>query len=221
MRNFTASLGICSIIFAGSFIFSSCSTSNGSEQTDLTVATSQSDGNEVVDAIMSRRSIRKYKDTPVEREKLQQIVACGINAPSGMNKQPWHVRVVDNPEYINGITELFVKQNPDMANQNGFKNMFRNAPAVIFVASPIDGSGQLYCGMLGENMMLAAQSLGLGTCCLGGPISFMKNTEEALPYLKQLQIPTDYSLLYAIAVGYPDEAPESKPRDDKKVMFID
>lgn len=220
MKNFIVSIGICSAIVAGSFIYSGCS-ANNSEQSQESTVSEATATNSVIDAIMARRSIRKYKDTPVEREKLQQIVECGVNAPSGMNHQPWQVRVVDNPEYINGITEVFAKQNPDMANQEGFKNMFRNAPAVIFIASPIDGSGQLDCGLLGENIILAAHSLGLGTCCLGGPIAFMKNNEEALPYLQRLDLPTDYSLLYAIAVGYPDESPEAKPRDMGKVKFID
>ena len=219
MRNIFIALGICSLISAGSFIFSSCATNNN--DSGEIKATAQTCADDLIDNIMSRRSIRKYKDMPVEREKLEKITLCGINAPNGMNRQPWQIRVVDNPEYINGITEVYVKQNPGMADQDGFKNMFRNAPAVIFVASPIDGSGQLDCGMLAENMMLAAQAMGLGTCCLGGPISFMKNNDEALPYLKQLQIPTDYSLAYAIAVGYPDESPEAKPRDEGKIMFID
>ena len=178
-------------------------------------------GNAVVEAIMSRRSIRKYKDQPVEREKLETIVNCGINAPSGMNRQPWQVRVVDNADYINGITEVFKKANPKAAEEPGFKNMFRNAPAVIFIASPKDGSGQLDCGLLGENMVLAAQSLGLGTCCLGGPIAFMTGNQEAASYLERLQLPEDYVLLYAIAVGYPDESPAAKPRDAEKVKFVE
>lgn len=180
-----------------------------------------SEKNIVVETIMARRSIRKYKDQPVEREKLQQIVECGINAPSGMNKQPWQVRVVDNAEYINGITEAFKQANPKMAEDPNFKNMFRNAPAVIFIASPKDGSGQLDCGLLGENIILAAQSLSLGTCCLGGPIAFMKKDASAKPYVEKLNISADYELLYAIAVGYPDEAPDAKPRDAEKVQFID
>lgn len=175
----------------------------------------------VIKTIMERRSIRKYKDQPVEREKLQQVVECGINAPSGMNKQPWQVRVVDSADYINGLTELFKKANPKMAEDPGFKNMFRNAPAVIFIASPKDGSGQLDCGLLGENMILAAQSMGLGTCCLGGPIRFMKDDASAKPYLDKLNIPEDYELLYAIAIGYPDEAPDAKPRDAAKVQFVE
>ena len=181
----------------------------------------QEEKNQVIETIMARRSVRKYKDQPVEREKLQQIVTCGINAPSGMNLQPWEVRVVDNADYINGITELFKAANPKQAEDPNFKNMFRNAPAVIFIASPADGSGQLDCGLLGENIILAAQSLGLGTCCLGGPVGFMKNNADAAPYVERLKLPEDYQLLYAIAVGYPDKTPDAKPRKAEKVLFVE
>lgn len=177
--------------------------------------------NTVIETIMARRSVRKYKDTPVERCKLRRIVECGINAPSGMNKQPWQVRVVDSADYIDGLTAVFRKANPRMAADASFKNMFRNAPAVIFIASPSDGSGQIDCGLLGENIILAAQSMGLGTCCLGGPIAFMKTNAEAVPYVECLNLPEGYTLLYAIAVGYPDERPEAKPRDAGKVQFVE
>ena len=54
--------------------------------------------NQVIETIMSRRSIRKYKAEPVDRQTMQKILECGINAPNGMNRQSWEVRVVDNPE---------------------------------------------------------------------------------------------------------------------------
>jgi nitroreductase len=177
--------------------------------------------NPVIETIMARRSVRQYTAQPVEREKLQQIADCGINAPSGMNKQPWEVRIVDSAAYIDSLTVAFKAENPKMAEDPGFKNMFRNAPAVIFIASPSDGSGQIDCGLLGENMILAAQSLGLGTCCLGGPIHFMKTSEAAASYVQRLQLSEGYELLYAIAVGYPDEAPDAKPRDAAKVKFVE
>ena len=177
--------------------------------------------NPVIETIMARRSIRKYKETPVEREKLEQIVRCGINAPNGLNRQPWAVRVVDDAAYIDGITALFKAAQPAQAEDPSFRNMFRNAPAVIFIASPTDGSGQVDCGLLGGNIVLAAQSLGLGTCCLGGPIRFMTSAPEAAPYVERLDLPEGYALLYAIGVGYPDESPEAKPRDEGKVKFID
>ena len=207
---------VSTILLSGLFVLCSCGQPAQKE------AVKADEGkNPVIENIMARRSIRKYKDQPVEREKLQQIVECGINAPSGMNQQPWEVRVVDNADYINGITEIYKKENPKTAEDPDFKNMFRNAPAVIFVASPKNGSGQLDCGMLGENMMLAALSLDLGTCCLGGPIRFMKSNEEAAPYLQKLGFSDDYELLYALAVGYPDEAPAAKPRNAEKVKFVD
>ncbi len=179
--------------------------------------------NTVIETIMARHSVRAYTDQPVDRCKLEKIVECGINAPSGMNQQPWQVRVVDSPEYINGITEIFLASSPQVepSKDPNFKNMFRNAPAVIFIASPKNGTGQLDCGMLGENMILAAQSMSLGTCPLGGPIAFMKSNPDAAPYLEKLNIPEDYELLYAIAVGYPDENPEAKPRDSSKVQFVE
>lgn len=208
-----------SSIFLGAalVVISGCSAAQKPE----TAQNGSEDTNSVIETIMARRSVRQYKDQPVEREKLELITNCGINAPSGMNRQPWEVRVVDNPDFINGITKVFVEADSTRGTDPGFKNMFRNAPAVIFIASPADGSGQLDCGLLGENMILAAQSLGLGTCCLGGPIAFMTSDEKARPYLDRLALPEDYKLLYAIGVGYPDETPEAKPREESKVKFVE
>jgi len=179
------------------------------------------DGNAVVEAIMARRSIRQYKDTPVEREKLQLIAECGVNAPNGMNAQAWEVRIVDSKEWIDGLTALYKEANPQMASRPGFKNMFVNAPAVIAVAAPNDTYNGVNAGLLGENIMLAAHSLELGTCCLGGPLRFMLSTPEAAPYVEILGINPDYQILYLIAVGYPDEEPAAKPRDLSKISFVE
>lgn len=184
---------------------------------------SQTNKNQTIETIMSRRSIRQYKPQAVGRDTMQTIVECGINAPNGMNKQSWAIRVVDNPEYINGITEVFKKKNQDrIANDPNFKNMFRNAPTVVFIAN--DSSyelSQIDCGLLGENMILAAQSMGIGSCCLGSPIRFMLTESEAAEYVKRLELPEGYNLLYCIAFGHPDESPEAKPRDTSKIKFID
>lgn len=177
--------------------------------------------NDVIKTIMERRSIRKYQDKPVSRDILQTLVECGVNAPNAVNRQQWQVRVVDNASYIDGISAVYKAANPKVEQDADFKNMFRNAPAVIFIASPKNGAEQVDCGLMGENIILAAQSLGLGTCCLGGPVAFMKQNPEAAEYVEKLQLPDDYELLYAIGVGYPDESPTAKPRDMGKVKFID
>lgn len=179
------------------------------------------ESNAVIETIMARRSVRKYLDKPVEHSKLEVIAKCGINAPSGMNQQPWVIRIVESQDYIKEVTKIFVKANPEQAKRDpNFKNMFRNAPNIICIATPKGGGGELDAGLLGENMILAAQSLGLGTCCLGGPVRFLQTNEEAKPYLDKLNIPEDYELNYIIAVGYPDETPDAKPRDAAKIEYI-
>lgn len=178
--------------------------------------------NPVIETIMARRSIRNYKEQPVEREKLQEIAVCGVNAPNAINRQAWEVRIVDSAEYINGITEAYVKANPKAAEDPNFKNLFRNAPAVILIANDTTFSySQVDCGLMAENMMLAAQSMGLGTVCLGSPIGFMNSNPDAAPFVEQLGLSENYQLLVAIAVGYPNETPDAKPRDLNKIKFVE
>ncbi|MDE5677596.1 MAG: nitroreductase family protein [Phocaeicola sp.] len=185
------------------------------------------DGNEkkenaVIETMMARRSIRKYLPHAVGRDTMQVILNCGINAPNGQNKQSWEIRVVDNPDFINGVTEVFKQKNPKMAEDPNFKNMFRNAPTVVFIANDLSyDCSQIDCGLLGENMILAAQSMGIGSCCLASPTRFMNDTPEAAEYLKKLDFPEGYQLLYCIAFGYPDETPAAKPRKAEKIRFID
>jgi glutathione peroxidase-family protein len=168
----------------------------------------QMEVNPVLSNIMARRSIRKYLDKSVEHEKLEIIVKCGINAPSGMNRQPWIVRVVEDQKLIADV------------NEAAGRSLFYDAPALICVCTSANGGGELDAGLLGENMMLAAQSIGLGTCCLQGPVRFLLSNEKCKFFLDHLDIPADYKLNYILAIGYPDEQPEAKPRDASKVKYI-
>ena len=183
------------------------------------------ESNAVVDAIMARRSIRHYTDTPVSRDTLEILAKCGINAPNARNLQEWAVRIVDSKDYLEGATEVMKAGMPAIANQDDpkFRNGFRNATAVIFVAAPEDPSGMLdvNVGALCENICVAAQSMGLGSIIMGGPIMFLNNTPEAKPYLDRLNLPEGYRLRICVGVGYPDETPDAKPRDESKVRFVD
>jgi nitroreductase len=177
----------------------------------------------VIETIMTRRSVRDYKEEPVCREAMAEILKCGIYAPSALNLQPWAIRVVDSKEFIDGVTAIAVAQNPTIAEQPNFRNFFRNAPTVAFIACPVESySGEFDCGLLSENMMLAAWSKGIGSCCLGSAVPLM-NSPEALPYLERLQFPADYKLQVAIAFGYPadDFVPVAPERDETKVYYIE
>ena len=174
----------------------------------------------VIETIMSRRSVRQYQPVAVGRDTMKTILECGINAPNGQNLQSWEIRVVDSPEFINGVTELFVKANPRAAEDPSFKNMFRNAPTVVFIAhDPSYDMSQIDCGLLGENMILSAWSMGIGSCCLGGPVRFMKSPEAA-DYLKRLGFSEGYELLYCIGFGYPAESPAAKDRATSFTIYI-
>ena len=205
------SLAITGMVL-GATILSACSGPAVSEPAE----------NEVIAAIMGRRSIRKYQDKAVPRELLEKVAECGINAPNAMNAQRWEVRIVDSPEFIDGVTQVFLKEAPEIAARNTyFKNVFRNAPAIICVAAEDARFTDIDCGLMGQNMMLAAYSLGLGTCCLGGPVDLLMNNPDARPFYDALKFSDGYSLRYILAIGWPEESPEAKPRDKDKIQFVE
>ena len=174
--------------------------------------------NEVIETIMARRSIRKYKAEPVKRETMDIILKCGINAPNGLNKQSWEVRVLDNPETIQKLQDHMVAANPGM-DPEMVRGCFRGAPTLVLVAndsvydfSPID------CGLLTENIVLSAWSLGVGSVCLASPIRFICNSPEAMA---MLGFSEGYTPIICVGMGYADETPEAKPRDMAKVKYLD
>lgn len=179
----------------------------------------------VIEAIEARRSVRAYKDTPVEHEKLELLAKCGVLAPSAMNRQEWEVRIVENKAWIDGATATYLKAvegtgKADYMLTPTFKNIFRNAAAVIFVGAP-DGvfSGE-NVGCMAQNIMLAATELGLGTCFLGS-VQMIFAEPAMAEHLTSLGFSDGYKLRYALAVGYPDETPEAKPRDMSKIQFVE
>ncbi len=174
--------------------------------------------NAVIETIMARRSIRKYQEQPVARETMEKILECGINAPSGMNRQSWEVRVVDDPAIMDEIVGFMQAGNPDVAPE-AVRGCFRGAPTMIFIANDhaYDFS-VIDCGLLSENIMLSGWSLGVGSVCLGSPIRFLKNSPEAI---EKLGFSPGYTPVICIGMGYADESPEAKPRDFSKVKFVE
>lgn len=176
----------------------------------------------VTDLIMSRRSIRAYKNTAVSRSTLSEILRCGINAPNGMNRQAYEIRVIDSPALIDSITAAVVKDNPKVAERPGFKNIFVNAPCAICIACNKEyDMSQIDCGLMGQNIILAAWAKGIGSCCLGSTARWLKNSPSARPYLDRMAFSEGYELLYCIALGYPDETPDAKPRRKDMIQFVE
>lgn len=198
-------------------MLASCSV-NKLQKTTTTVDTA----NVVADLMMSRRSIRAYKDSTVSRETLNEILKYGINAPNGKSLQSYEIRVIDSPALIDSITKAVVKDNPKIAERDGFKNIFVNAPCVVCIAYDTQyDMAQVDCGLLGENIILAAWAKGIGSCCLGSSARWILDSPSAKPYLDRMAFSKGYELLYCIALGYPDEKPEAKPRRDDMIKFME
>ena len=176
----------------------------------------------MTELMMSRRSIRAYKDSVISRETLNDILKCGINAPNGKNLQSYEIRVIDSPALIDSMTQAVVKDKPEIAQREGFKNIFVNAPCVVCIAYDTQyDMAQIDCGLLGENIILAAWAKGIGSCCLGSSARWLLDSPSAKLYLDRLAFSKGYQLLYCIALGYPDETPEAKPRRDDMIRFVE
>ena len=193
---------------------------------DVTTANSESEmENPVIETIMARRSVRHYTDQAVPRELLQKIAECGVNAPNAMNSQNWEVRIIDDPEWFTGATDAMEggMMHGGDAGDPKFRNAFRNATAAIAVACPDDPSGMAFVniGLLGENVCLAAQSYGLGSVVMAGPVMSLYSNPSAKPFLDRLNFSEGYKMRIIIGLGYPDESPEARPRDLGKIRFVD
>lgn len=187
--------------------------------------TSNSEAEAVGNVIMSRRSIRNYKQIPVSRDTMQVILKAGINAPNGQNRQSWEIRVVDNPDTMSEIKAAMSAANPDVPMAG---DSFRNAPVMAFIAADTSYDFSLLdCGMLSENMVLSAWSMGVGSICLGSPVRFLDGSEsirsnpEIRKVMDKLGFSEGYQLVLCVGFGYPLESPDAKPRDESKFRFVD
>lgn len=155
-----------------------------------------------MDVIYKRRSIRKYTPEPVSREKLEELVKAGMNAPSAANSKPWHFIIIDDKEIL-----------LEMVNVHNQAKMLNGAAAAIVVCGEKtlenpkhQGFCALDCAAATENILLEITHQGLGGVWLG--IHPHLEPEERLR--KILNIPMHVFPFCIIALGYPAE--ERKPR---------
>lgn len=179
----------------------------------------------VMDAIAARRSVRDYTDQPVQAELLRAMVEAGQIAPSAMNTQCWHFSVVQRAEVIDRVRRAIIAAEMDSGSpavrervsQPGF-TMFHNAGCiVVFSADAADKWGPINAALAAQNMMLAAEALGLGTCLIGSGCQILKG-DPALAGL--LGIPEGYAPVMAMTVGHPASTAEPKPRREGTATYL-
>jgi len=184
--------------------------------------------NEVIQNILNRRSVRVYTDEQIRQEDLDLILQAGLYAPSGCNMQPWHFTVVQNPELISELSVESKKEFADSDNEmfrnmanNPNYNLFYNAQTIIVVSVEESAvTAQLDCAAATENMMLAAESLGIGACWIGLVI-YLFEGKRVKEYSEKLQIPKGFKPYYALTLGYKKyDAAKPPKRREGTVTYI-
>lgn len=184
--------------------------------------------NEVLECINKRRSIRAYDKTQIKEEELKAIIEAGLYAPSARNSQPWHFTVVQNKELLDELnvdTKEVVKNSPIEFQRNLVKNtefnVFYGAPTAIYVSSEDSAhEPQVDISAAIQNMLVAAESLGIGSCWLRLPKMLFQGP-KANEYKKRLQIPEGYTPEFIVTIGYKkQEVVQAPPRRENTVTYI-
>jgi nitroreductase len=157
---------------------------------------------ETLQAIKTRRSIRKFLNKPIPTEIVREILEAAMFAPSAGNQQPWQFIVLDDRKFLDEVPRICATA-----------SMCRQSPMAILVCG--DTSLEKYpgfwaqdCSAAVENLLLAAHALGLGAVWAG--VYPMKDRVEA--FRRRLNLPEEITPFALVALGYPNEVPAAPKR---------
>jgi flavin reductase (DIM6/NTAB) family NADH-FMN oxidoreductase RutF/nitroreductase len=161
--------------------------------------------NETLEVIHNRKSVRHFTDQPVSKEQIETLLRAGMAAPTAVNRQPWAFYVVTQRETLDALSE-----------QLPYAKMLAQAPAAIVVCGDMEKAGNLKdkgywvhdCAAATENILLAAESIGLGAVWTAS-YPYDDRTEVVI---KALNLPGNHVPLNVIPIGYPtgEDAPKDK-----------
>lgn len=192
--------------------------------------------NELMKTILHRRAIRGFADRQIEEEALEQILQAGLYAPSAGGRQGPIMAVCQDKQVNERLGRIkranarprmataasyVSREQPSIADDPNIKNAFYDAPTVITLFGPRNFLFAAEdCAVAAENMMLAADALGVGSCYIGqGWTAFADPYGQEI--LKQWGIRTGYYAVMQLLLGYPREGdahPAPKPRKQGRVL---
>ena len=185
--------------------------------------------NEVLKVIAERYTCRDYKDQMPKDEMLDAIAQAAIEAPSGMNRQAWRVIIVQDQQLIEdlaaeGMAYMQSLEDKSMYNriiERGGK-LFYGAPCMIVV--PIDpkqyGPALIDCGILCQNIVLAATSLGLASTMCGLTGTAFASGKRSQEFAKRLGFPEGYAFGCSVLLGYANSKKLPHVPDKDKIIYI-
>jgi nitroreductase len=186
--------------------------------------------NPVIENMMKRRSTRQFKKDQLSEDILGQILGAALFAPSAHNQQSWHLTVVQDPLVIAQLNEdtkaQALKASDSSLSKMGRSstfNIFYHAPTVLVVAYDMNAMMPYEdCAALTQNILLAAESLDVGSCWIGYLRYLFESSQVDInEYLRLLQLPEGYVPIYGIALGYKTKANRIAPkRQANKVNYL-
>lgn len=182
----------------------------------------------VYDLILDRRSIRKFTDEKPSKEQLEKLINAAMYAPNPEDTEPWHFTVIQNQDLIDELSietkKACIETEIDdlvKMGKNEKYNPFYNANTLIVVSARSDiKPHSLYtAGAATQNILLAAEDMGLSTCWVGW-LGWLMKSETGQKYREVLNLPNGYEVLYPILVGYRYTDIPMKERNKNKVTYI-
>lgn len=180
--------------------------------------------NETLQIIRNRYACRGFDGAPLKKEDVQNIVKAGLQAPSAMNEQPWKIVAITNKQFLEELDEkgmsLLKEQDDPRAYERMTKRggqLFYNASAMFLVLTR--PGKELDSGIVAQNMVLAAESLGLNTVYCG----MARVPLETQPYKSMVGIDEsgEWKFATSILVGYGNVDKEPHEVDVSKVVYLD
>ena len=183
---------------------------------------------ELMEAIYKRRSVRFYTEETVDKATIEKLIEAGIQAPSAMNVQPWAFGVIQDKALMQKISDetkayllASISERPYLERYRQLFsdpefNVFYNAPALIITLAKPEGayaSGD--CTLAAENIMLAAHSLGLGSCWIG----FAQMSLNRPELKEQLGIPNEYTIAAPLVIGHPAKTSPDIIKREPEIVF--
>lgn len=185
--------------------------------------------NETLETIAKRYSCRDYQDKMPPDEILQAIAQAALQAPSGMNRQAWRVIVVKDRDLMREMEAEGLAYLAAMEDQSGYNRimerggrLFYGAPCMIVV--PIDpaqyGPALIDCGILCQNITLAATSLGIANVMCGFAGLAFASGLRAEEFSKRLGFPQGYAFGCSVLLGYANTTKPPHEPDPEKIIYI-
>lgn len=180
--------------------------------------------NQTIQNIISRRSVKKYTSEPVSVDLIEEVVKAGTYAPSGMNRQSAKIIAVTNKDMRDRLSRINLEiiTGNKLVTSSGNNDPFYGAPVVLVVLARKDVGTNIYDGTLVmENLMIAANSLGLGSCWIHRAKETFE-TEEGKQILAELGIEDEYVGIGNCILGYavPDALKPQAPRKEDFVVWV-